>query len=354
MAVFTAAQGSTNQTRQARIAYNWVTDLLGISRNDLKNAEGTQIIVFGIEIDTKSFTARLPDNKLEKAVKTTSKVLVKQLVTFLNIQSLVGFLSFCSQALRLGRVFMRRLWDFVNMYPQSATKLTRIRILAWVKEDLEWWNNLLPTYNEVLFFDTSNRQTISLYTNACFYGLGGFFFKGKGGWPTAKIHQANAFQAIVYGKSLPPNRKMAKNPDDPSINAHEIEAIILAFQLWPPAWHRKKVIIYTDSTTAAAGLENSVLRCPANAFLHQILLLAARWDVSIKPQWIEGKKNGLANVFSRFDDDKLMTFSLLWQNPLNSMTCPPLTYLPHPAQQLSNALRYMALLPVQKRATARP
>ena len=117
VAVFTVAQASTNQTRHARIAYNWVTDLLGILRNNLKDAKGTLVIVFGIEIDTRNFTARLPNDKLEKAVKATNKVLVEQSVTFLDIQSLVGFLSFCFQAVHLGRVFMRRLWDFVNEYP---------------------------------------------------------------------------------------------------------------------------------------------------------------------------------------------------------------------------------------------
>lgn len=54
-------------------------------RNNLKNVEKMQVIVFGIEIDTKSFIAKLLDKKLEKAVKTISKVLFKQSVTFLDI-----------------------------------------------------------------------------------------------------------------------------------------------------------------------------------------------------------------------------------------------------------------------------
>lgn len=94
---------------------------------------------------------------------------------------------------------------------------------------------MLPTYNGVLFFDISNRHTISLYTDACLYGLGGFFFEGKSDWPVAKIHQANAFRAIMDGKSLPSNKKMAKNPDNPSINVHKVEAILLAFQFYTPA-----------------------------------------------------------------------------------------------------------------------
>ena len=146
---------------------------------------------------------------------------------------------------------------------------------------------------------------------------------------------------------------MAKNPDDPSINVHKVEAILLAFQVWSPTWHRKRVIIYTDSTTAASGLEDSTLRGPANAPLRQIILLAAKWDVVIKPQWVEGKRNGLADALSRFDDDKLMTL-VSWQNPLNLMTRPPPTYPPHPAQQLSNASPGTGLLPVQEKATIRP
>ena len=122
--------------REAR-AYVWVTDLLGIPRNDSKDREGTQITVFGIEVNTSSFTARLPPEKLEKAIKATAKVLAEQSVSFLDIQSLVGLLDFCSQAVRLGCVFMRRLWDFVNQYPRAAMKVTRGRIPPWVREDLE-------------------------------------------------------------------------------------------------------------------------------------------------------------------------------------------------------------------------
>lgn len=231
-----------------------------------------------IKIDTSTFIARLPAEKLDKAVKATAKILAEKSVSLLEIQSLVGFLSFCSQAVRLGRVFMRRLWDFVNQFPRAGSKVMRRRIPVWVREDLEWWNDLLPSYNRVLFFDTleSYRPTITLYTDACLYGLGGFCFDGRGDWPTATISQSRAFRAVVEGKTLPQNRKMTKNSDDPSINVHEVEAILLAFQLWAPAWYRHQIVIHTDSTTAVTGLQDSTLRGPANAPLRQILLLAAQ------------------------------------------------------------------------------
>ncbi len=337
--------------RQESRAYVWVTDLLGIPRNDSKDREGTQITVFGIEVYTSSFTTRLPPQKLEKAIKATAKVLAEQSVSFINIKSLVGFLSFCSQAVRLDCVFMRILWDLVNQYPRAATKVTRRRIAPWVREYLEWWNDLLATYNGVLFFDDSNRPTTSVYTDACLYVLGGFFFDGKGDWQTASVIQTRAFQAVISGKTLPPKRRMAKNPDDPSINVHEVEAIFLAFQLWSPTWHRHRVIVHTDSTTAFSGLHHSTLQGPANAPLRQTLLLAAKWDIVIEPRWVEGKKNCLADALSRLNDDKLITFSLSWQSPLHSMTRQPPTYPPHPAQQSSNTSHSMDSRTIQGKAT---
>lgn len=92
MAIFTIYQALAKQTRQTYRAYNKVTDLLDIPRNDLKDAEGTKVIVFRIEINTRSFTARLLKDKLDKAIKATGKVLAKHSAIFLNIQSLVGFL----------------------------------------------------------------------------------------------------------------------------------------------------------------------------------------------------------------------------------------------------------------------
>lgn len=54
VAIFTTTQALVHQTKQSRQAYNWVTDLLGIPRNDSKDAERTRVVVFRIEIDTKA------------------------------------------------------------------------------------------------------------------------------------------------------------------------------------------------------------------------------------------------------------------------------------------------------------
>ncbi len=116
--------------------YIWLTDLLGLLRNDSKDCQGTVVTIFGIKVDRSPFTARLPRDKLEKVILASSKVLSQKVVSYIDIQSLVGFRSFCSQAVRLGREFMRRLWDFINHYPHDATTSTLRKIPVWVKEDL--------------------------------------------------------------------------------------------------------------------------------------------------------------------------------------------------------------------------
>ncbi len=66
-------------------AYVWLTDLLGLPRNDSKDCQGTLVTVFGIEVDTSSFTARLPRDKLEKAILASSKVLSQKAVSYIDI-----------------------------------------------------------------------------------------------------------------------------------------------------------------------------------------------------------------------------------------------------------------------------
>ena len=82
--------------------------------------------------------------------------------------------------------------------------------------------------------------------------------------------QANAFFAVLQEKSLPANKKKRKNPDDPSINVHEVKAILLGFQVWAPKWQKQRIKVYTHSTIAYLGLLEFTLKGPPNAPLREI------------------------------------------------------------------------------------
>lgn len=100
VAIFKVRIATPERMKTKAKAYIWLTDLLGIPQNDSKDREGTEVVVFGIEVNTSTFTARLPQEKLQKAIRATAKILEQKSVSFIDIQSPVGFLSFCSQAVR--------------------------------------------------------------------------------------------------------------------------------------------------------------------------------------------------------------------------------------------------------------
>ncbi len=181
-----------------------------------------------------------------------------------------------------------------------------------------------------------NRVTQTLYTDTCLYGLGGFHFESRQALEKVKVNQSDAFCAIVHGKSLQANRKMKKNPDDSSINVHEVEAILLSFQIWAEKWSGQRLRVFTDSTTAHLRLCEFTLKGSPNAPLREIWLPAAEWDIVIEAHWIEEKRNRLADALLRFDKERLIDLCSHWQNHSYTTTRQPPTYLPPPGQPLSN------------------
>ena len=108
--------------------------------NGAKEEQGIVVIVFEIEIDTVKLIARLPQAKLQKVRDATSAALASRSISFLNIRSLIGYLSFYAKAVCLGRVFMRKLWEFLKAYPLHLSYTAKQRISTEIWEDLLWWN----------------------------------------------------------------------------------------------------------------------------------------------------------------------------------------------------------------------
>jgi hypothetical protein len=118
--------------------YIKIIDDLGIPRNDAKDHEGQVAELLGIEHDITTFEARLPPAKLAKAILLTSQALTRRLLTLLETQSLTGFLSFCAKVVRLGRTFLRNIWDFLASFSTSVTRACRRSLPKRVKIDLGW------------------------------------------------------------------------------------------------------------------------------------------------------------------------------------------------------------------------
>lgn len=312
IAILPAQQATPAKLSEYNTQYVTLTDVLGIPRQESKDKTGTVVSVFGIQIDTNSFIASLPSDKITKAIEVTARALHQQSLLLKDAQKLTGYLSFCAKVVKLGWVFMRPLWTFTAEYP-STCRSTRRRLPKQVREDLIWWNTLLPRFNGVLFFDNATRPVSQLYTDASLIGLGGFTLQHPTlTWPLIPINQEDAFTAKVI------NTTTAYQPPI-SINVFEVQAILLAFKLFASRWKTHRVVVYTDSTTAYLGLKSNRLRGPPNGPLRAIMLIAAENDIFIEPQWIGSKDNALADALSRFNKETIANLCPHWQNPLSSI-----------------------------------
>jgi hypothetical protein len=288
--------------------YIKITDDLGIPRNDAKDHEGQVAELLGIEHDTTTFEARLPPAKLAKAILLTSQALTRRSLTLLETQSLTGFLSFCAKVVRLGRTFLRNIWDFLASFPTSATRACRRSLPKRVKTDLGWWNALLPQFNGKHLFDDSSRPIFHLYTDASSIGLGGFYFPSssfQANWEdyTTTLDPTHAFSIRI------PRGKRHQH-----INTHEMRAVLQSFKRWQSIWARGVVVIHTDNTATLSGLNKGSIRGPSMEPLRALLLLAATADIELKGVWLSSMDNGLADALSRFNADSITNRCPHWQD----------------------------------------
>ena len=63
-----------------------------------------------------------------------------------------------------------------------------------------------------------------------------------------------------------------------------------------------KVLMPIDNRAVVYGLKNLTIKGNSMKVLRKCLLLAANYDLEIKPPWIPTNENRLADALSRFDN----------------------------------------------------
>lgn len=288
--------------------YKTLTDILGIPRNDSKDGEGTKIELLGLLVDTVTFKASVPPEKMRKIQDQAMKLGGRKSVTKKEVEELTGLLSFCAPVVQLGWVFCRNFWTFLQQWPLHVSPTKRRRMPAEVKADLAWWAYMLPRFDGIHFFD-QNREFVHLFADASEEGLGAFFIEQNS--PTCNWEQHASLMPPEHALACQLPAQEKESPFD--INIFEIQAVLRAFEHWGEKWRGKKVVIHTDNTTTQIGLIKQTLRCRhQNKPLRHILCLAAHGDIEIEAQRIPGIDNGLADALSRKLIDKIADWCPQW------------------------------------------
>jgi hypothetical protein len=281
-----------------------ICNRLGLRIKESKSITGTTAEFGGIELDTLTMEARLPLGKLHKATELVEHALQKGKLSLQELQSLTGFLSFCSKVVPLGRSFLRRLYDATGSYPRTGTKGRRLT--AEMKADLRWWKQFLPSWNGIAII-RATRELYLLWTDASGNeGLGGYYLPG----PTSTASLGELTWSYAFAKPHP-RRHRHKH-----INYKEMLAILTAFRLWLPKFSGgKHIAIHTDNTAVYHGLLKRSIRGPAMEPLREIILLAALHDITFSAHWISTADNLLADLLSRRQFAKIAELCPLLSGP---------------------------------------
>jgi hypothetical protein len=279
--------GSASAAPQFDHQFEWICNRLGLRIKESKSITGTTADFGGIELDTLAMEARLPPAKLHKAIELVEHALKKGKLNLLELQSLIGFLSFCCKVVPLGRSFLRRLYDATGSYLRSESGTKRRRLTAEMKADLRWWKQFLPSWNGIAIIRPT-REHRFLWTDASGNeGLGGYYL------PTSTAPLSELTWSSAFSKPHPRHHRHKH------INYKEMLAILTAFRLWLPEFSCKHIAIYTDNTAVYHGLNKRSMRGPAMEPLREITLLAALHDITFSAHWLPTKENLLADLLSR-------------------------------------------------------
>jgi hypothetical protein len=263
---------------RASAQFQDICNYLGFQVANDKDAQGTTVDYLGLTIDSIKMEARLPINKLQRILREVKEILSpKKMITRHELQSLLGFLTFCTKVFPLGRPFLRHIFNMLRR-PHKRQRLT-----AAARRDLQWWRTLLPLWSGITAI-SPRRFEVTIETDASgSKGIGGY-------WPATKR---------MFSTRLP-RRHRKKH-----INFKEMFAVLFAIAEWGESWKGQELLVKCDNEAVVHGINKKTIRGAAIAPLQQLLLLTALNDIVVKATWISTKENAVADALSRFDTKKL-------------------------------------------------
>ena len=241
----------------------------------------TTLYFAGIELDSVSFEARLPLDKIDKCLSLIASFLTRKKLTLKEIQSLTGMLNFACSVVVPGRAFLRRLIDLtVGVH----SPYHYVRISREVKADLKLWQSFLTGFNGRSFFledfwDSSDK--LELFTDAAgSLGFGAIFGRKwcYGKWPDNWLHQ--------------------------NIAILEFYPIVLSLYLWGHHMQNRCILFLTDNEALVYVINKQSCKDKnLMFFVRKLVLVCLQNSILFKAKHVRGIYNTLADSLSRLQVD---------------------------------------------------
>ena len=260
--------------------YRFLTKLLhdlGVDTSKEKLVEPcTRMEFLGVTFDTEKMTMELPEDKVKEINQELDTWLYKTKARRKEVESLIGKLQFAAKCIRIGRVFIARLINWLKGLERSKPHSIPLE----ARKDISWWRRYLAQYNGVSLLwliKTPGVDTV-IATDASQYGYGGIagkeYFRGK----------------------------FPQNYSNLNIALLELKAVMVALKHWGGKLTGKYFWIHVDNEAVSIILNTGRSRDELlQDTLREIALIAAQHQFVLKAKHISGVSNRIPDWLSRWN-----------------------------------------------------
>ncbi|XP_026063506.1 uncharacterized protein LOC113046764 [Carassius auratus] len=249
----------------------------------------TSIEFLGITLDSMSFQASLPPEKVQRISLLLSNYLLVDRCTKQQLLVLLGHLNYAIRIISQGKSFLSFLLSKTASIPSLHDK---VNLDEGCKMEIHLWQKFLSSWNGISFFYNdyiTQPEDIQLYTDAApSTGFGGYY---GGRW---------------FASEWPPEfSHLVQQSVSPSSTLHEIYPVIIAAILWGHEWSKHTILIHSDNSAVVEIINKSRSRSPAiMQFVRRLTLISAQHQFVIRAAHIPGYRKNIADSLSRLSFQK--------------------------------------------------
>ena len=241
----------------------------------------TRLEFLGNVVDTEKMTLEVSMERMSELEALLDYWLNKITATKKELQSLIGKLSFVTNCVRAGRIFISRLLDWLRNFDDTHTHNdVPMQILG----DLKWWKSFLRTYNGVsILWLTDNMGTDNeIATDASMVGAGAIH----------KLQKLEFFHHKFDEKLL---------QQISHISQLEMFTVVIAIKLWKEHLQGHLVRLSVDNQACLFAINKGrtkdefMIRC-----LRELAWICCNYNILVKVEYINTKRNILPDLLSRW------------------------------------------------------
>ena len=273
--------GSAELADQAWSSYNLmgkIMNTIGLQEAEEKSVPpNTRMEFLGNTVDTLRMTLEVSEHRKQELSEILDQSITKEKFTKKQLQSLIGKLSFVTNCIRPGRIFLNRLLAKLRECPEVRT----IQADAEMRRDIAWWRKFLPQFDGIslLWLREEFPANYLLASDALLVGGGA-------------VHKKEFFHHKFTAETLQLTSNMAQL---------ELYTIMIVVKRWALELTGQVVRFDTDNQVSLYAVNSGATR---DAFmlkcLRDIALYSAQYQFLLWLTYISSAKNELPDALSRW------------------------------------------------------